>query len=166
MTTLDFLNALEATRLAADVRGDNGWEWLFPIVETFHVIFLALVFGSIVMVDLRLLGLTSRNSPVSRLSAECLPWTWTAFICAVITGTLLFISKAHVYFYNLQFELKFLCMFLAGINMLIFHFTAYRRVLEWDNTLPTPPAARVAGLLSIAFWVGVIFFGRWIGFTT
>lgn len=166
MTTLDFLNALEATRLASDVRGDNGWVWLFPIVETFHVISFTLVFGTIAMVDLRLLGLNSRNIPVSRLTSECLPWTWVAFVCAVTTGTMLFISKAHIYFYNLQFDLKFLFMFLAGVNMMVFHVTSFRRVAQWDSTLPPPFSARVAGFLSLAFWIAVIFFGRWIGFTT
>jgi hypothetical protein len=166
MSLSALLLAAEHTSLAAAMRGELGGEWLFPIVETLHVISLAMVFGSIVMVDLRLLGTTSRDSAVSRLSGEVLPYTWGAFICATITGTLLFISKAHVYFYNLQFQLKFLCMFLAGVNMVIFHFGAYRHVLEWDEKQPPPGAARLAGALSIALWLGVIFFGRWIGFTT
>ena len=166
MTMHDFLLAAEHTSLAAAMRGELGWEWLFPNVETLHVISLAMVFGSIVMVDLRLVGATSRNSAVSRLSGEVLPYTWGAFICAAVTGTLLFVSKAHVYFYNLQFQLKFLCMFLAGVNMAVFHFGAYRHVLEWDERHPPPRAARLAGATSIALWIGVIFFGRWIGFTT
>jgi hypothetical protein len=165
MTIPGFLLATEHTSLAAAMRGEQGWEWLFPIVETLHVISLAMVFGSIVMVDLRLVGVTSRNSAVSRLSSEVLPYTWGAFICAAVTGALLFVSKAQVYFYNLQFQLKFLCMFLAGVNMAVFHFGAYRHVLEWDRIHP-PRAARLAGALSIALWIGVIFFGRWIGFTT
>jgi hypothetical protein len=166
MTMPGFLGAAEHTSLAAAMRGELGWEWLFPIVETLHVISLAMVFGSIVMVDLRLVGATSRNSAVSRLSGEVLPYTWGAFICAVVTGTLLFVSKAHVYFYNLQFQLKFLCMALAGVNMAVFHFGTYRHVLEWDERHPPPRAAQLAGALSIALWIGVIFFGRWIGFTT
>jgi hypothetical protein len=166
MTMLGFLSAAEHTSLAAAMRGEIGGEWLFPIVETLHVISLAMVFGSIVMVDLRLVGAASRNSAMSRLSGEVLPYTWGAFICAVVTGTLLFISKAHVYFYNLQFQLKFLCMLLAAMNMAVFHFGTYRRVLEWDDRHPPPRAARLAGALSIALWIGVIFFGRWIGFTT
>ena len=166
MTLADFLLALEHTSLAAVMRGERGGEWLFPIVETLHVISLAMVFGSIVMVDLRLLGVASRNSTVSGLSREVLPYTWGAFICAIVTGTLLFMSKAHVYFHNLQFQLKFLCMFLAGVNMLVFHFGAYRHVLEWDERHSPPHAAQLAGALSITLWIGVIFFGRWIGFTT
>jgi|ERR1039458_5932056 hypothetical protein len=166
MTIGDILARIEALPLAAAVRGELGWVWLFPNVETLHVISLAVVFGSILMVDLRLIGLTSRDSAVSKLSSEVLPYTWIAYGCAAITGTMMFISKAHVYFYNREFELKFLCMFLAGINMAVFHFGPYRRVLQWDQTLPPPLAARTAGALSIALWIGVIFFGRWTGFTT
>lgn len=163
---LDILKWIEGTTIASAVRGDVGWELLFPNIETIHVLSLALVFGSILMVDLRLLGVTSRGTPIAKLSGEVLPYTWSAFGVAVITGTLMFVSRAHVYFYNLQFRLKFLCMFLAGINMLVFHFGSYRSVLKWDTALPTPRAARLAGALSIMLWVGVIFFGRWIGFTT
>jgi len=166
MSLEELLDSIQRSSLAAAVRGDSGWEWLFPNIETCHVLALALVFGSILMVDLRLLGITSRDSPVSKLSAECLPYTWVAFICAVISGTVLFTSRAHTYFYNLQFELKFAFMALAGLNMAVFHFGAYRQVLAWDTRLPPPPAARLAGALSIALWIAVIFCGRWIGFKT
>jgi hypothetical protein len=166
MDVAELLRSVEHTPLATAVRGDSGWEWLFPNVETIHVLSLALVFGSIVMVDLRLLGVASRESAISRLSAEVLPYTWVAFACAVISGTLMFISKAHVYFYNLQFQLKLLCMALAGMNMLIFHFGVYRHVLDWDESRRPPWTARLAGALSIGLWIAVIVFGRWIGFTT
>ncbi|HTP40510.1 MAG TPA: DUF6644 family protein [Steroidobacteraceae bacterium] len=162
----EFLGKIQDLGLSQAVRGDLGYEWLFPIVETFHVFFLALVFGSIVMVDLRLLGLTSRDSLVSRLSREVLPWTWVAFILAACSGTMLFMSKAQTYFYNREFDLKFLFMFLAGINMMVFHFGIYRKVGSWDSTFPTPAAARVAGAVSLLCWSLVIVFGRWIGFTT
>ena len=166
MNLAQFLSALENSVLGAAMRGDLGWAWLFPNIETLHVLSLAVVFGSIVMVDLRLIGLTSRNSAVSKLSAEVLPYTWVAFFCAAVTGTLMFLSKAHVYFYNLQFQLKMLCMALAGLNMAIFHFGANRHIADWDQTLPPPPPARVAGTFSIMLWLAVIFFGRWVGFTT
>ena len=166
MTLTGLLSALEDTPLASAMRGEFGGEWLFPIVETLHVMSLAMLFGSIVMVDLRLVGAASRGSAVSSLSREVLPYTWGAFVCAILTGTLMFVSKAHVYFHNLQFQLKFLCMLLAGVNMLVFHFGVYRHVLEWDERYPPPRAARLAGALSITLWMGVIFFGRWIGFTT
>jgi hypothetical protein len=126
---------------------------------------LTIVFGSIAMVDLRLLGIASRNSSVSRLSDEVLPWTWAAWCAAAVFGTLMFIAKATTYAGNLQFRLKFVCMGLAALNMLIFKFGAYRHVDRWDSGVP-PASAKLAGGLSLALWIGVVFFGRWIGFTT
>jgi hypothetical protein len=157
---------LQNLPLAAAVRGDNpGTEWLFPIVETCHVLTLTLVFGSIAMLDLRLLGWGSCNASIVRLTRETLPWTWTAWGLAAISGSTLFISKAVTYAGNFDFRMKFLCMALAAVNMLVFHFGAYRRVADWDTGRP-PRAARLAGGLSLTFWLAVIFFGRWVGFTT
>lgn len=154
----------ESTRrgLRPDV---EGTEWLFPIIESIHVLALTLVFGSIAMVDLRLIGLTRTRTPLSRLAAETLPWTWSAWIVAAITGTLMFMSKAVTYSGNFQFRMKLVCMALAAVNMLIFHFGAYRQVAAWENG-SFPTSARIAGGFSLAFWVAVVFFGRWIGFTT
>jgi len=160
------LAVLQNSTVGRTISGNIGSGWWFANIETLHVLATSAVFGSIAMVDLRLLGVTSRDSTVSRLSQEVLVYTWVAFALSVITGTLLFISKAETYFHNLQFQLKFLFMALAGLNMLMFHFGTYRRVLQWDNALPPPIGARLAGALSLALWICVIFMGRWIGFKT
>ncbi len=165
MSLNGLLQSLQSSQLGTTVNGITGWEWWFANIETIHVLSVTLLFGTILMIDLRLLGLTTRSSAISNLSNEVLPYTWMAFAVAVVTGALLFISKATVYFYNLQFQLKMLLILLAGINMAVFHLGVYRNVDAWNNVLPPPPPARVAGALSIAFWVAVIFMGRWIGFT-
>ena len=156
------LNLIEHTELATIVREGDWW---FPLDECLHVLSIVTVFGSILMMDLRLLGLASRDSAVTKLSKEVLPYTWIAFACAVVSGSVMFMSKATLYWHNPQFELKFLFMALAAVNMLVFHFGAFRRVADWDNALPPPPAARFAGALSISLWIAVVFFGRWIGFS-
>jgi hypothetical protein len=167
MAVPEFVTALQGTPLAAYISGDaEGAEWAFPVIETLHVMALATVYGSIVMVDLRMLGIASRDLRMSKLAGEILPWTWTAFIVAAISGSLLFISKAETYWNNFETRGKFLCMALAGVNMLIYQFGMHRRVAEWDTRVPPPLAVRAAGALSIMLWTGVIFFGRWIGFTT
>ena len=166
MSVAALLTAIESWPISAALRGETpGTEWLFPIAETLHVMALTIVFGSIAMMDLRLLGIASRNSTVSRLSSEVLPWTWTAWGTAAVFGTLMFMAKAATYAGNLQFRLKFACMGLAALNMLIFRFGAYRHVERWDSGEP-PASAKLAGGLSLALWIGVVFFGRWIGFTT
>lgn len=166
MSVEGLLTILQNSVVGRAISGNTGSGWWFANIETLHVLATSAVFGSIAMIDLRLLGVTSRDSRVSRLSREILIYTWVAFALSVITGTLLFISKAETYFHNLQFQLKCLLMALAGVNMLMFHFGTYRRVLEWDSALPPPIGARLAGGLSLALWIGVIFMGRWIGFKT
>ncbi len=166
MATPEFILALQDTALASFIRGETaGGEWAFPVIETLHVMALATVYGSIAMVDLRMLGITSRDVRLSKLADEVLPWTWTAFLTAALTGSLMFVSMGETYWNNLEFRLKFLCMALAGVNMAIYQFGMHRRVSEWDMRLPPPLAVRTAGALSITLWTGVVFFGRWIGFS-
>ena len=162
MTIDQLLNLIQQTALATFVREGN---WEFPLAECLHVLSIATVFGSILMMDLRLVGLASRDSAVTKLSKEVLPYTWVAFGFAAVTGTIMFVSRATTYGHNTQFLLKFLFMALAAANMLAFHFGAFRRVAEWDGALPPPPSTRLAGALSISLWIIVVFFGRWIGFT-
>jgi hypothetical protein len=160
------LSSVRAWPISAAMRGETvGTEWLFPIVETLHIVALTLVVGSISMLDFRLLGIASRASPVSRLSAEVLPWTWFGWCAATVFGTLLFMARPDTYLGNPQFRLKFACMGLAAVNLLIYQFGAYRQVAYWDTTEP-PRAAKLAGAVSLLLWIGVVFFGRWVGFTT
>jgi hypothetical protein len=138
---------------------------VFPTIETLHVIAITLVFGTIMIVDLRLIGIASHRRSASRLIGELLPITWGAFALAVATGCLLFTANAPAYAANSQFRLKLLVMLAAGLNMAVFHATAYRRIADWDETVPPPAAARIAGVTSLMLWLGVIYAGRWIGFT-
>jgi hypothetical protein len=139
--------------------------WAFPMLETVHVIALVTVFGTILIMDLRLIGVASTNVPVSRISADTLKWTWMAFVLAAITGTLLFISKASSYMINPYFIIKMLIMAAAGVNMLVFQFVTQKSESEWDNAAKPPTGARLAGILSIILWLAVLVCGRAIGFT-
>ncbi len=139
--------------------------WAFPMIETLHVIALVTVFGTIVIMDLRLLGLASTRVPVTRMSADTLKWTWIGFVAAAITGSLLFISKASTYMVNPFFLTKMGIMALAGLNMLAFHFITYKTVGDWDNGVTPPTAAKIAGIASIVMWLVILFCGRAIGFT-
>jgi hypothetical protein len=163
----EIVAAIHDSTLAAWVRGDlPGTEWLFPIIETLHILALTVVFGSIAMVDMRLVGLVSRQEPFTRLYRELVPWTWWAFGAAVVSGSVLATGKIQDYVHNPQFMAKFVLIALAGVNMAAFHASAYRDVALWDKTVPTPAGARLAGTLSLALWIGVIFCGRWVGFVT
>jgi uncharacterized membrane protein len=139
--------------------------WAFTTVEVVHVFAVSLVIGTIAIVDLRLLGLASTRRPFTELSKQILPFTWAAFVLAVIAGVFLFISRAAEYFVNPAFWIKMSLIVIAGINMMIFEFITVRDVQKWSLNPTPPPAARLAGGVSIACWILVIAFGRLIGFT-
>lgn len=140
--------------------------WAFPTIETLHVIALVTVVGTIMVMDLRLLGFASRGRTVRQMTADTLPWTWAGFILALVTGLLLFTSKAGTYMMNPYFLLKMILLALAGLNMLLFHFLTYKSVDKWDDgTAVIPTGAKVAGILSLVFWFTIVFLGRAIGFT-
>jgi hypothetical protein len=146
-------------------------EWMrtsvkaMPIVESIHVLAAATVFGTIFIVDLRLLGFPNTRRPFTRVSDELLKLTWGAFFTALVTGVLMFAANANTYYENTAFRCKMLALLLAGLNMAIFQLVTFRTVGAWNTDVRPPSAARVAGMLSILVWVTVIFFARWIGFT-
>ena len=139
--------------------------WAFPTLETLHVIALVTVLGTIFVMDLRMLGLTSNKFAVTKLAKDTLPWTWGAFVLAAITGGMLFVSKATSYVINPYFLWKMAMIALAGLNMMYFHFITWRTVDHWDRDASLPFAVKLAAALSLIFWLLVVFFGRAIGFT-
>jgi len=155
----DTLQWLQGTRLAVSIS-----EYWFPFIESLHVITMAIVAGTIFIVDTRLIGLTSTQLPFSYVSERLLPWTWGAFACSVVTGTLMFIGNATGYYGNTAFRVKMVLLLCAGLNMLFFQYVTFRGVSSWDSGRP-PAKARLAGAISVGLWCGVIGFGRWIGFT-
>jgi hypothetical protein len=157
------LKWLEATSLASSIR--DGL-LLFPLLESTHVIALALVFGTIAIIDLRLLGVASSERPFKLMASDILKWTWAAFAVTAVTGSLMFITNASVYYHNFYFRTKMLLLLLAGVNMASFEMTLGRSVHRWDKAPSAPPAGRAVAVLSLAIWISVIFAGRLIGFTT
>jgi hypothetical protein len=114
--------------------------------------------------DLRLMNVWLRRWPVSLLMKRLLPWTWTAFVVMVCTGTGLFISDPLRFYYNPSFRIKLVLIVLAGVNALVFQVTAFRTLNQWDLNIETPRGAKIAGILSIVLWFGVVAAGRWIAF--
>ena len=138
---------------------------LFPWIESVHVLMIAAVVGTIAIVDLRLIGVASHRRGARQLIVDMLPFTWVAFVLALISGTLLFLSNATGYYQSMPFRFKLLTILIAGINMAIFHMTAYRKIGDWDDRLPTPRAAKIAGFSSLTLWLVIVFLGRWIGYS-
>jgi hypothetical protein len=158
----DWLHWLEATDIATAVREN---EVLFPWIEAVHVLAIVLVIGTISIVDLRLLGVASRDRAVGRLIREVLPYTWGAFLVAALTGSLLFCSNAMTYGHNFFFRGKLVLLVLAGLNMAVFHLFVGRNIGQWSTAAQPPWSAKTTGAVSLGLWISVVAFGRWIGFT-
>jgi hypothetical protein len=158
-----FLESLETSGLATKIRDSLV---LFPLLESAHVFGLALVFGTIAVIDLRLLGIASTQRSFQRMASEILRWTWAAFALTALTGALMFTTNARVYYHNAFFRTKMVLLLLAGINMLVFELTAGRTVHIWHKAPSAPRAGKAAAALSLVLWIAIIFMGRIIGFTT
>jgi hypothetical protein len=138
----------------------------FPVIESVHVLSITLVFGTIAVLDLRLLGLVLRQVPVSRIARSILPLTWTGFCISLVSGFLLFWAEAAKVYWNPAFRAKLVLLVLVGLNPLIFHTTIYRGVEEWGDLAVFPWRARAAAVASLMLWSGVIIAGRAIAYFT
>jgi hypothetical protein len=152
MTLEEFWTWLEMRPLAMHI-GESTW---FPLLESVHVLSAVFVVGTVLVADLRLLGWSAQRHPVTVITREIVPWTWGAFVIAVITGIALFSVRASAYVANPAFLAKVVLLLLAGVNMLALHFVvlrdAERRHLQ-----------AFAGACSLLVWIGVVLAGRWIG---
>jgi uncharacterized membrane protein len=156
------LQSLHDSGVATAIREGES---LFPWIECIHVLALTLVIGSIAIVDLRLIGMTSRDRSVVQTTALALPVTWSAFVVAAITGGLLFSSNAMVYAHNGFFQAKIALLAVAGLNMLAYQLLLGKGAAGWLTPAQTPWRARLAGGLSLGLWIAIAACGRWIGFT-
>jgi hypothetical protein len=162
VSLLQIAQGIEHSRIGTAIRESV---WAFSILNLVHLLGLTVAAGTIIYWDLRLLGFGLRRSAVSEVGRQLLPWTWGGFSVMFISGSLLAWCEAGRLYSNLFFQVKMLFLLLAGVNVLIFHFTVYRSVAAWDNAPVTPLHARIAGGLSLALWFGLIAAGRAIGYS-
>jgi len=157
MTLAGFCQWLQDTPWGTGIRESV---WVFPIVEGTHVLALALSVGILVVIDLRLAGVLMRRQPVSQISNQLMPWSLAGFAIMFVTGALLFWSQAVKAYGSIFFRIKIALLILAGINALVFELTLRRTVADWDHDETPPFRARLAGVLGIVLWAGVIAAGR------
>jgi hypothetical protein len=155
------MQGIEASSLARWMREAM---WAYPAVEAVHILALGIVVGSIVIVDLRLLGL-SREISVSRLSRHALPFTIGAFVVAMFTGILMFTAHAEDFLTNRVFAIKMGLILLAGVNAAILHSGPWRTIARWDTGTLPPGSVRFQAALSIAIWISVVACGRLLAYT-
>jgi hypothetical protein len=140
----------------------HDYRWTWPICETLHFTGLALLVGVTGVLDLRMLGY-AKGIRISHLH-KLIPWAILGFILLLGTGILFFSVNTGIYLSSWAFPLKMLFIFLAGVNVLVFYATVFKKVEQLGPDEDAPPAAKAMGAISLFLWVGVIFFGRMLGF--
>ncbi len=149
------------SQLGAAMRGDL---WLYPMVEVAHIIGFAVLVGSVVMFDLRVLGL-SKNIAVTDLARHLLTWSVAALLLIVPAGLMMFSAHPHDFASNGVFILKLCLIATAGLNAALFHVGVYRSVHQWNTAVAAPGIAKCQALLSIALWFTVVLCGRLLAYT-
>lgn len=138
--------------------------WVYPFIETAHVLGMCLFLGLVAMMDLRLVSATMRTAPVTEVQQRLFPWQMAGLAVMVSSGMLLLLSEPLRFYGNPFFVAKVVLLILAVINAMTFHLTVYTRVAEWDAQAVPPPPARLAGALSLLIWAGVVTAGRMIAY--
>ena len=161
MSILTVLQWLAATRWSVALH-ESVYVW--PLLESAHVLCLALFVGTAVMLDLRLLGVAMTHIPASAFTQRLLPWTRGAFVVMVVTGVLLFTATPVDYYGSVSFRIKLILLAAAGFNVWFFHARTRLRIAEWDAAVTPPTAARVAAIVSVTAWTGVVIAGRLVAY--
>ena len=153
---------LEATWFSTAIRESI---WVYPIVESIHVLTIALFLGLTAAMDARLLGAALRETPVGVVMARLLPWIRLGFAVMVVTGLLLF-AGTPVRFVSQRVlpDQARRCSALAGLNVWLFHHRLYPTVHEWGGAARPPRHARLAGAASLVLWTLALATGRLIAY--
>ena len=157
MTFFDVFQSIENSGLGNAIRESN---WAFAVIESVHLLALAVMGGSVLLVDMRMLGLGLTDRPVRELAQNTFRYMTLALVVLIVTGLGLFFSEAVKCFYSTPFWVKMSSLFLATL----FTYTIRRRVVMGAGE-PARGTARTVAVLSLALWFAVAASGRWIGFS-
>jgi uncharacterized membrane protein SirB2 len=158
MSLLPFFEWCEDTAIGHAIRESL---WLFPVIESFHLLALALIGGAVLIVDLRLLGFAMRRQKIAQLARDTQPWLAGGLVVMIVSGILLFTSEAMKCYYSEAFWTKMTFLFPA----ILFTFTVRRKVAAADETRLRPLWGKLVALVSLTMWSVVGAAGRWIGFS-
>ncbi len=158
---LSFFHWLQNTGFGTAIRESA---LVYPIIMTLHLTAMALFGGLILMTDMRLLGLAMRNRPIGDVVGQLRIWKRIGFVMVVTCGALLLWAKAETYYHNPFFWMKMLFLSLVAVHALIFRPLVYNRAAEFDKMPSVPPIAKLAASLSLALWIGLVTWGRLIGY--
>jgi type III secretory pathway component EscS len=140
--------------------------WIVPTSQSIHILALSVVLGCAVMLSLRLLGIGATSGRcVSRLVDSLVPWIYRALVVQLLTGAVQTIAEPLRQFGTLAFWLKMLMIPVVLSLTAAFAGAVRRNPAKWDSAATRPASAKVFALVSLALWVGIIWCGRFIGYS-
>ena len=136
----------------------NSQEWIFPVLEVFHISFFAASIGLISVVNLRLWGVIFDKTPAVELNRTLYLWTLAGLTVVLVAGMMLFTTDPYRYFYNPAFRFKMIALLVA----ILYHYTVHAMVINrsGEGTI----GARLSAVLSTGLWVSVTFGGIFFAF--
>tara|TARA_B100001173_G_scaffold212501_1_gene183410 strand:- start:1681 stop:2259 length:579 start_codon:yes stop_codon:yes gene_type:complete len=158
---LDFVIWLSETKWSIAIHESL---YLYPWIESTHVLSICLFFGTLLFVDLRLTGRVFSNLSISEMNRRVLPLTLFGFSVMFITGMLLFYAIPVRNYQNIFFRIKILLIIIAGINALFFHRRMSKEAKVWDKDSFIPKSMKNSAITSLVLWSAVIITGRMIAY--
>jgi hypothetical protein len=155
---LSWFQWLESTGIGNAIRLSP---WAFAVIESVHLLGLAVIGGAVLLVCLRQLGFGLRGQAIADVARDAYPWLAISWVVMILTGGALFVSEAVKCYYSTPFWVKMTSLLLATI----FTFAVQQRVARADETRVGPMWQKLVALVSLVLWFGVGAGGRWIGFS-
>ncbi len=155
---LPFFTWCEHSRIGQTIQGSV---WLFPVIESIHLVGLGVIAGAVLVVDMRLLGIGLRSRSVEQVAEDARPWLIGSLALMFASGALLFLSEATKCYYSFPFWIKMSSLLLA----IFFTFAVKSCVIRHKLDLRYPLLAKATAVVSLGLWFGVAWGGRWIGFS-
>jgi len=157
----NFCSWLEQTPLSQTIQSAG---WIVPTVQTVHILSIAAVMSSVLMIDLRLIGILGRDQPLARVSERFRPVIWWTLPILLATGIIMIIGEPARSLESPVFQLKMALLVAAIIVTLSYQVPLGRDPSFWDLSIGRRGAARIIAVLSLLLWVGIVFAGRWIAY--
>ena len=157
----NFCSWLSTTPISVSIQTIS---WIIPLVQSIHIMAVTVVMGSVVMIDMKLLGVVGRGTPVTGMVSRFAPWIWTALVVLLTTGAVLTVAEPARELINNAFRAKMLLILLVGTITLLFQGAVRRRAAAWGDTPSNQLSARVLAIGTLALWLAIIVCGRWIAY--
>jgi hypothetical protein len=140
-------------------------EWVIPAVQTLHILAIAAVMGSMLLFNLRLLGVSAKDVPLARISQRFLPVIWVAFWALLTTGAVMIAAEPGRSLLNPVFQLKMALLLMALALTFAMERALRRSPTDWASSAAWTWVARLGASVSIGLWVAILCAGRWIAYT-